>query len=94
MTISDNQEIIVREILTESLNNWVMLFEEYNLFTSDEFNDKNGDIGWEILNHITENDKKYRKFILDLSEKPEIQREIGHYVHHLINKRIDEYSTF
>jgi len=92
MTITIDQKICVEKILTESLSKWDELFEKYNFFASNDTNDRNGDIGWDMLNRIAENNKKYRKFIQSFPEKIVVQREVGNYVHDVIRKKIEEHS--
>lgn len=93
MTISFDQKKSIEKVLTESLTTWDELFNIYNFFSSNEPNDTNGDIGWDILNRIAENNKKCRNIIQSFPEKVEVQREIGNYVLLVIRKKIGEFSN-
>jgi hypothetical protein len=92
MTISISQKTDIETILTENLNKWDKLFETYNLFPSDGSYDVNGKIGWDILSHIVEMNKKYRNFIVNLPENFTIRLEVGNYVYDVIRKKVEEYS--
>ena len=92
MTISVSQKTDIEMILTETLDRWDTLFETYTLFPSDGSYDVNGKIGWDILNHIGEMNKKYRSFMKNLPENFTIRIEVGNYVHDVIRKKVEEYS--
>ena len=92
MTISISQKTGIDIILTETLNKWDTLFETYTLFPSDGSYDVNGTIGWDILSHIVEMNKKYRSFMKNLPENFTIRTEVGNYVHDVIRKKVEEYS--
>jgi hypothetical protein len=91
MTISRDQKISIEKILTASLDNWDELLRTYNLFPSSDSRDTIGKIGWDILNHIAEMNKKYRSFVKSFPENFEIRMEVGNYVYDIVRNKIEEY---